>query len=112
MASYFGGTFVVPVAGLLLDVCATLVPPGAPCSSGWGRVLGGTGSGAGLEASFGALQPWRMLHAGPCASRGRCMPRILLAFVSILSVRLLILCSSSVGHDIPRWVCIIPWLRT
>ena len=59
----------------------------APSPSGRGRGFGDTGSGAGLGAGSGALQPWMVLYVGPCPSLGRCMPRILLAWVCGLSVR-------------------------
>ena len=43
---------------------------------------------------------------------GRCMPRILLAWVCRLADQSLRVCCVSVDHDIQRCVCIIPCLRT
>ena len=83
----------------------------APSPSGRGRGLGRTGSGAGWGAGLGALQPQKMLYVGPCPSLGHGMPRILLAWVCRLAVRILIILSSSVGLDIQRCVCVIPYLR-
>ena len=80
-------------------------PPGRGLGLGWGC------SGAGYGAGFGASRR-NMLYARPCPSCGLCIPRSRFVCSCRLVVRSLRVRSVSVGQDIQRCACAVPYFRT